>query len=197
LAVALAAILIVAGARRDRLARRRGPSAKTGTSSTTDDEGPLIPPSGIGRKTVTWTDTNPSAGLVFNPAPGGSAGPRTLVTEIWYPSIGGSETTPTAGEKPDYGGGPFPVIVFAHGFDTLPATYNPLLASWVKAGFVVVAPLFPDENANRINSLGISPPLRARRSSPTSVEGSRTTSPMSSAGRVGGRRVPPRAAPPG
>ena len=29
-----------------------------------------------------------------------------------------------------------------------------LLASWVKAGFIVVAPLFPDENANKINSLG-------------------------------------------
>jgi hypothetical protein len=28
------------------------------------------------------------------------------------------------------------------------------LVSWVKAGFVVVAPLFPDENANKINSLG-------------------------------------------
>ena len=154
LAVALAAILIVAVLVGIVSLVVGGPSAKTGTSSTTTTRGPLIPPSGIGRKTVTWTDTNPSAGLVFNPAPGGSAGPRTLVTEIWYPSIGGSETTPTAGEKPDYGGGPFPVIVFAHGFDTLPATYNPLLASWVKAGFVVVAPLFPDENANRINSLG-------------------------------------------
>ena len=103
---------------------------------------------------MTWTDTNPSAGLVVNPAPGGSAGPRTLVTEIWYPSIGGSRNKPTTDAEPDYRGGPFPVIVFAHGFDTLPDTYTPLLVSWVKAGFVVVAPLFPDENANLINSLG-------------------------------------------
>jgi len=51
---------------------------------------PRLRPTGIGLRTVTWTDTNPSAGLVVNPAPGGSAGPRTLVTEIWYPSIGGS-----------------------------------------------------------------------------------------------------------
>jgi dienelactone hydrolase len=150
LAVALTAILIVAVLVGIASLLGGGPSAKKGTSTTTTTRGPLTPPSGIGSQTVTWTD----AGLVFNPVPGGGAGPRTLVTEIWYPSIGGSETAPTAGEKPDYGGGPFPVIVFAHGFDTLPATYNPLLASWVKAGFVVVAPEFPDENASRINSLG-------------------------------------------
>jgi fermentation-respiration switch protein FrsA (DUF1100 family) len=130
-----------------------GPSTQKPPLRTTTTL-PRLQPTGIGLRTVTWTDTNPSAGLVVNPAPGGSAGPRTLVTEIWYPSIGGSEKTPTTGAKPDYRGGPFPVIVFAHGFDTVPATYTPLLASWVKAGFVVVAPLFPDENANRLNSLG-------------------------------------------
>ncbi len=130
-----------------------GPSSrKPGPDTTTTLT--RLRPTGIGLRTVTWTDTNPSAGLAVNPAPGGSAGPRTLVTEIWYPSIGGSDKTPTAGEKPDYRGGPFPVIVFAHGFDTLPATYTALLVSWVKAGFIVAAPLFPDENANKINSLG-------------------------------------------
>jgi hypothetical protein len=109
---------------------------------------------GIGLRTVTWKDTNAAAGLVVNPAPGGSAGPRTLVTEIWYPSVGGSKTRPTVRERPDYAAGPFPVIVFAHGFDTLPSTYTALLASWVDAGFVVVAPFFPDENAGEIASLG-------------------------------------------
>jgi dienelactone hydrolase len=132
-----------------------GPSSQNnGLRTTTTTTLPRLKPTGIGARTVTWTDTNPNAGLVVNPAPGGSAGPRTLVTEIWYPSIGGSSRTPTVGAKPDYQGGPFPVIVFAHGFDTVPATYTPLLASWVKAGFVVVAPLFPDENANKLNSLG-------------------------------------------
>jgi len=127
-------------------------TAQTTTSTTTTTTSP--PTIGIGEQTVTWTDTNPSAGLAVNPAPGGSARPRTLVTQIWYPSIGGSDSTPTAGEKPDYAGGPFPVVVFAHGFDTVPTTYAPLLSSWVKDGFVVVAPLFPDENANELNSLG-------------------------------------------
>jgi hypothetical protein len=134
-----------------------GPSRTTTTHNSTSSTSTSLTPSGkvgIGIRTVIWTDTNPHAGGVFNPAPGGSAGPRRLVTEIWYPSAGGSKSAPTAGAKPDYGAGPFPVVVFAHGFDTLPATYAPLLGSWVNAGFIVVAPLLPDENANEISSLG-------------------------------------------
>jgi dienelactone hydrolase len=121
-------------------------TAKASSTSTSTTQARAV---GIGLQSVTWTNT----GFAVNPEPGGSARPRTLVTQIWYPSIGGSATTPTSGQRPDYKGGPFPVIVFAHGFDTLPSTYTPLLASLVRAGFVVVAPIFPDENANVINSL--------------------------------------------
>ena len=42
--------------------------------------------------------------------------------------------------------GPFPLVVFAHGFDVTPATYARLLASWTRAGYVVAAPLFPLTN---------------------------------------------------
>ncbi len=148
-ALLLVGIIVLLG----RSGPAKGASHRPTTTTTTTT---ARPPAklGIGLRTVVWTDSNPSAGLVVNPAPGGSAGPRTLVTEIWYPSVGGSAKSPIAGARPDYGGGPFPVIVFAHGFDTVPTTYTPLLASWVKAGFVVVAPLFPDENANKIASLG-------------------------------------------
>ncbi len=131
-----------------------GPPSPRTLPTTTSTTLSRLRPTGIGTRTVTWTDTNPDAGLVVNPAPGGSAGPRTLVTEILYPSIGHSGNSPTTGAEPDYRGGPFPVIVFAHGFDTVPADYAALLDAWVKAGFVVVAPLFPDENANKLNSLG-------------------------------------------
>jgi len=66
----------------------------------------------------------------------------------------------------------------------------------VKAGFVVVAPLFPDENANRINSLGH---LTATQSE--EVESDVVKEPydiaMSSARSSRGPTVPPRAAPPG
>lgn len=126
-----------------------GGHGTTTTKATTSATG-SVKALGIGMREVTWTDS----GFAVNPAPNGSARPRVLVTEIWYPSVGGSDTSPTTGARPDYAGGPFPVIVFAHGFDTLPTTYTALLTSWVRAGFVVVAPLFPDENANEINSLG-------------------------------------------
>jgi dienelactone hydrolase len=40
--------------------------------------------------------------------------------------------------------GPLPVIVFAHGWDSDPSKYATLLDSWVSAGYVVAAPIFPD-----------------------------------------------------
>jgi hypothetical protein len=42
------------------------------------------------------------------------------------------------------------MIVFAHGYDVAPDTYSRLLDAWVKAGYVVAAPLFPDENAAEV-----------------------------------------------
>jgi fermentation-respiration switch protein FrsA (DUF1100 family) len=44
--------------------------------------------------------------------------------------------------------GPFPLVVFAHGFAVTPATYARLLRAWAQAGFVVAAPVFPLENAD-------------------------------------------------
>ncbi|NNN09190.1 MAG: chlorophyllase, partial [Acidimicrobiaceae bacterium] len=42
------------------------------------------------------------------------------------------------------------MIVFAHGYDVSPDIYSALLNSWVRAGFVVVAPFFPDEKASAV-----------------------------------------------
>ena len=64
----------------------------------------------------------------------GKPRPRMLVTILRYPSGPAS--------------GPFPLIVFAHGFADTPATYYRLLRSWAQAGFVVAAPVFPLENAD-------------------------------------------------
>ena len=49
---------------------------------------------------------------------------------------------------PDRAAGPFPLIVFAHGFAVTPATYFRLLRAWARAGYVVAAPVFPLENAH-------------------------------------------------
>ena len=42
------------------------------------------------------------------------------------------------------------MIVFAHGYDVTPDIFAPLLDAWVRAGFVVVAPLFPDEKSSEV-----------------------------------------------
>jgi len=44
------------------------------------------------------------------------------------------------------------MVVFAHGYDVTPDTYAALLDAWVRAGFVVVAPFFPDESASEVAS---------------------------------------------
>jgi len=80
---------------------------------------------------------------------------RVLRTEIRYPTLSGSASlAETANAHPAYGHGPFPLVVFAHGYDVTPDTYANLLDSWVRAGLVVAAPLFPDTNAEAVAADG-------------------------------------------
>lgn len=60
----------------------------------------------------------------------GTSGPRVLVTAVRYPRGGH---------------GPFPLVVFAHGFIETPDNYARLLNAWAGAGYVVAAPSFPVE----------------------------------------------------
>jgi fermentation-respiration switch protein FrsA (DUF1100 family) len=62
---------------------------------------------------------------------------RSFLTSIRYPIA-------RPGQEP----GPFPLIVFGHGFAVSPAPYARLLDAWARAGYVVAAPVFPLENAN-------------------------------------------------
>ena len=61
----------------------------------------------------------------------GTSGPRKLTTYVRYPTRGK---------------GPFPLVVFCHGFALLPSAYTRLLDAWTRAGYVVAAPVFPVEN---------------------------------------------------
>ena len=79
--------------------------------------------------------------------PDGSSEPRPLLTYVRYPAPG-IWAGDRLGAAPDRRGGPFPLIVFGHGFATTPAPYAALMRAWVRAGYVVAAPLFPLENAN-------------------------------------------------
>jgi dienelactone hydrolase len=78
--------------------------------------------------------------------PGARTAARTLLTYVRYPTAG-APGSDLAGAAPATGRGPFPLIVFAHGFAVTPATYARLLRSWTSAGYVVAAPVFPLENA--------------------------------------------------
>lgn len=76
---------------------------------------------------------------------------RTLVTEIRYPTtlVAGSSRE-RIGASPVERIGGYPMIVFAHGYDVTPDKYAALLDSWARAGFVVVAPLFPEEKPSAV-----------------------------------------------
>lgn len=43
-------------------------------------------------------------------------------------------------------GGPYPLVVFGHGYAQMPSRYARLLRAWTRAGYVVAAPVFPGES---------------------------------------------------
>jgi predicted dienelactone hydrolase len=73
--------------------------------------------------------------------------PRQLVTVVRYPALGAASDPDMRGAAPASAAGPFPLIVFAHGFRAAPDTYSRLLRAWARAGYVVAAPIFPRTNA--------------------------------------------------
>jgi len=77
-----------------------------------------------------WVDTSRTIKL-----PHGKTEPRPVTTEFWYPPASD-------------GSGPFPLIVFGHGFASTPWWYRRLLRAWAGAGYVVAAPIFPLGNEN-------------------------------------------------
>jgi dienelactone hydrolase len=76
------------------------------------------------------------------------AKPRTVVTVVRYPAVGGPSSTDLANGTPARAGGPFPLVVFAHGYRLAPYTYTRLLQAWAHAGYVVAAPAFPLTNGD-------------------------------------------------
>jgi dienelactone hydrolase len=67
--------------------------------------------------------------------PGGKRVPRPVTTYLWYPPA--RDTS-----------GPWPLVVFGHGFATTPFRYRRLVRAWAGAGYLVAAPVFPLGNAN-------------------------------------------------
>jgi dienelactone hydrolase len=94
----------------------------------------------VGTSALTFVDTSrpTSPNGDFGGAP-----TRTLPTTFWYPADGAVDAAPQAGAPPDRAHGPYPLVLFAHGYDVTPDFYAPLLERWAAAGYVVAAPTFP------------------------------------------------------
>ncbi len=106
----------------------------------------------VGIHTFDWVE---KGRRVTHLGPTGASLPgRVLTTEVRYPTLAGATQKETVNAQPATAGGPYPVIVFAHGFETEPIDYAPLLDGWVRAGFVVVSPIFPDENLAAVTAAG-------------------------------------------
>ncbi len=94
----------------------------------------------VGVRTDTYVDASRPT-----PANGGAPGAanRSIPTTVWYPATAAPSGAAVAGAAPDPTHGPYPLIVFAHGFAVTPRTYASLLTQWASAGYVVVAPALP------------------------------------------------------
>jgi hypothetical protein len=105
----------------------------------------------VGITRCTFVDATRSTPDYDTSPPSKGSATRTLVTEIRYPTLQGETgATESPNAVPVEKAGGFPMIVFAHGYDVTPDTYAPLLDAWVRAGFVVAAPFFPDEDRSGV-----------------------------------------------
>ena len=89
----------------------------------------------VGESRVTFTEP------AHTGTTGESLAQRTLVTDIWYPVARQSAGSPAPH-------GPFPLLMFAPGFQQCDTTYTDLLKAWAGAGYVVAAVNFPRTNCH-------------------------------------------------
>jgi hypothetical protein len=74
---------------------------------------------------------------------------RPLPTTVWYPAAGVAPNTgPAPVEHAAGASGRFPLVLFSHGLTAQPADYEPMLARWAQAGFVVAGPTYPYTHYN-------------------------------------------------
>ncbi len=97
------------------------------------------PADGVGVTTLNLTDesrSTPSSGDVAEQPE------RAIDLTIFYPALTAGQSD-TVEDAPPADTGPYPLIVFAHGFSATPMLYADLFTEWVTAGFIVAAPSFP------------------------------------------------------
>ncbi len=113
-------------------------TSRAATSSSTST--PLARPYGVGRRTETFVDSS-------RPTPAGVGRPelpqRTINTSIYYPAAGDPQGDQRENAPASTDGGPFPLVVLAHGLGGNEEYLAPLAQQWVAAGYVVAMPHFP------------------------------------------------------
>lgn len=123
------------------------PAGTASTNSSTTTTTTLPPSFHVGIVTVVFTDeSRPTLSYAPDQAPVVIAHKRVISTEIRYPTLATGSGPELRRAPPASGYGPFPVVLFAHGYAVMPDTYQQLLDAWVQAGYVVVAPIFPVSN---------------------------------------------------
>jgi dienelactone hydrolase len=100
---------------------------------------------GVGYRDVVFVDpTRPTA-------PNGDyvgASDRTLSVQVMYPARGEAGGDPVEGAPITTDGGPFPLVLFSHGFLATGPIYGALTTDIASAGYVVAAPTYPLSNTN-------------------------------------------------
>jgi dienelactone hydrolase len=71
-----------------------------------------------------------------------------LLTDVRYPALGAAGNSDVTGAVAARSAGPFPLVIFGHGFAVTPDIYDRLMRAWARAGYVVAAPVFPLASPN-------------------------------------------------
>lgn len=120
---------------------RPGPSATSPPSTvppTTTTTLPPGPPYALGVTRLTVEDLSRGT-MARGPTP--ALRTRTIPLTIYYP-VPGRADAPVAENAPA-APGPFPLMIFAHGYSITAADYEPLIRDLAAGGWVVAAPDFP------------------------------------------------------
>jgi dienelactone hydrolase len=130
-------VLLASGGSSARHQTARAATSRAGAPATPQ------PPSSfaVGLRVMRLVDSSRTITLAD-----GSTEPRSLLTYVRYPALGAPGTGDLPGAPAARASGPFPLVVFGHGFNVTPSLYARLLHSWAQAGYVVAAPVFPLEN---------------------------------------------------
>lgn len=86
---------------------------------------------GVGIRVLQLINHSRTVQLPTGPAP------RSLLTYVRYPSLAVGSRVDVPDAAAPRSQGPFPLVVFGHGFDVTPALYARLLQAWTSAGYVV------------------------------------------------------------